>query len=317
MALRLVVAALAALGAHAAQAQTWPSKPIRIIVAFAPGGSTDVSTRLIADRIAPALGQLLVVENRAGANGNVGGEAVVRSPTDGYTFLATSDALASNPHLYKMTFDAAKDLVPVVQLTRQPVVLVAHPSVGVKTVKELIEVANRKSGMAIANSGGGSQQHMVAEWFAQLAGIQLTHVAYKGGGQAISDLIGGQVPLGSLGNTPLLPHYRAGKLRILAQSTHAHSASLPDVPTYEEAGYPGLVLDQWLGLFAAAGTPREAIQRMNAEVEKALADPAIRERFAQSGLEPIGGSSEQFAKLYRDDYEKYRRLVKQLNVKID
>jgi tripartite-type tricarboxylate transporter receptor subunit TctC len=317
MAVRLVIAALAVLGAQAAQAQTWPSKPIRIIVAFAPGGSTDVSTRLIADRIAPALGQLLVVENRAGANGNVGAEAVVRSPTDGYTFLATADALASNPHLYKMTFDATKDLAPVIQLTRQPVVLAAHPSVGVKTIKELIAVAKRRPGMAIANSGAGSQQHIVAEWFAQRAGIQLTHVPYKGGGQAISDLVGGQVPLGSLGNTPVLPHYRAGKLRILAQSTKARSASLPDVPTYEQAGYPGLVLDQWLGLFAPAGTPREAIQRMNAEVEKALADPAIRERFAQGGLEPIGGSSEQFAKLYRDDYEKYGRLVKQLNVKID
>ena len=160
MALRLVVAALAAFGAHAAQAQTWPSKPIRIIVAFAPGGSTNVSTRLIADKITPALGQLVMVENRAGANGNVGGEAVVRSPTDGYTFLASSDALASNPHLYKMTFDAAKDLVPVVQLTRQPVVLAAHPSVGVKTVKELIEVAkrfrhgNRELGRGLAAAHG-------------------------------------------------------------------------------------------------------------------------------------------------------------------
>jgi len=312
-----VLTALLAAIAQASLAQPWPAKPIRIVVAFAPGGSTDISTRAVADKISPALGQSVIVENKAGATGNVGAEAVVRSPADGYTFLATADALASNPHLFKMSFDAAKDLVPVVQLTRQPVVLAAHPSTGVNSVKELIAAAKQKPGMAIANSGAGSQQHMVAEWFAQRAGIQLTHVPYKGGGQAITDLVGGQVPLGSLGNTPLLPHYRAGKLRILAQSMRTRSASLPDVPTYEEAGFAGLVLDQWLGLFAPAGTPREAIQRMNLEVGKALADPSIRERFAQSGLEPVGGSTEQFARLYHEDFEKYGKLVKQLSIKVD
>ena len=287
------------------------------MVAFAPGGSTDISTRLVADKISPALGQSILVENRAGATGNVGAEAVVRAPADGYTFLATADALASNPHLFKMTFDAARDLVPVVQLTRQPVVLAAHPSLGVNSIKDLIAAVKQKPGMAIANSGAGSQQHMVAEWFAQQAGIGFTHVPYKGGGQAVTDLVAGQVPLGSLGNTPLLPHYRAGKLRILAQSMRTRSASLPDVPTYEEAGFAGLVIDQWLGLFAPAGTPREAIQRINLEVGKALADPAIRERFAQNGLEPVGGSTEQFAKLYRDDFDKYARLIKELAIKLD
>jgi tripartite-type tricarboxylate transporter receptor subunit TctC len=316
MRLRLALL-LSFLCATQALAQAWPSKPVRIVVAFAPGGSTDISTRHVAEKISGALGQPVLVENRVGATGNVGAEAVARSAPDGYTFLSTADALASNPHLFKMSFDAAKDLVPVIQLTRQPVVLAAHPSVGVNNVKELVAVLKAKPGMAIANSGAGSQQHMVAEWFAQQSGIKLTHVPYKGGGQAVTDLVGGQVPLGSLGNTPLLPHYRAGKLKILAQSNKARSASLPDVPTYEEAGYPGLVLDQWLGLFAPAGTPREAIQRMNAEVGKALADATIRDRFAQAGLEPVGGSAEQFAKLYRDDYEKYGKLVKQLNIKLD
>ena len=316
MRLRLALL-LSLLCATQALAQAWPSKPVRIVVAFAPGGSTDISTRHVAEKISGALGQPVLVETRVGATGNVGAEAVARSAPDGYTFLSTADALASNPHLFKMSFDAAKDLVPVIQLTRQPVVLAAHPSVGVNNVKELVAVLKAKPGMAIANSGAGSQQHMVAEWFAQQSGIKLTHVPYKGGGQAVTDLVGGQVPLGSLGNTPLLPHYRAGKLKILAQSNKARSASLPDVPTYEEAGYPGLVLDQWLGLFAPAGTPREAIQRMNAEVGKALADATIRERFAQAGLEPVGGSAEQFAKLYRDDYEKYGKLVKQLNIKLD
>jgi tripartite-type tricarboxylate transporter receptor subunit TctC len=157
---------------------------------------------------------------------------------------------------------------------------------------------------------------MAAEWFAKLAGIRVTHVPYKGGGQAVVDLVGGQVPLGSLGNTPLLPHYRAGKLKILAQTTRSRSASLPDVPTYEEAGHAGLVLEQWLGLFLAAGAPAEAVTRLNAEIGRALGEPSIRERFAQVGLEPVGGTPEQFAKLFRDDHEKYARLIKELDIKL-
>ena len=317
--MRLVRFALAvlALAAGAAQAQSWPQRTIRIIVAFPPGGSTDIITRTLADKISPALGQSVVVENRAGAAGNVGAEAVVKAAPDGHTLLATSDGLASNPHLYKLSFEPAKDLVPIVQFSRQPVVLAAHPSLGVQTIRELVELAKREPGLAFATSGAGSLQHMAAEWFAQLAGIRLTHVPYKGGGQAVIDLLGGQVPLGSLGNTPLLPHYRAGKLRILAQTTRARSASLPDVPTYEEAGFAGLVLDQWLGLFAPAAAPKEAVLRLNAEIVRAMADPAIRERFTQNGLDPVGGTPEQFANLYRDDFEKYGRLIKQLNIRID
>ena len=305
------------VAAGAAHAQGWPAKPLRVVVAFAPGGSTDVAVRAIAERMAPALGQPVLVENRAGAGGNVAAEYVLKQPPDGTTVLATADSLASNPHLYKLSFDPRRDFVPVVQLTRQPIVLGVHPSLGVSTLAELIALAKAKPGLAYATSGSGSIQHMAGEWFAKLAGVQLTHVPYKGGGQAITDLLGGQVPLGSLGNTPLLPHYRAGKLKIVAQTSAQRSPSLPDVPTYAEAGLKDLVLEQWLGMFFIAGTPSEAVTRVNAEVNRALGEAAVRERYAQNGLEPVGGTVDQFARQYRDDFEKYARLIKDLGIKLD
>ena len=305
------------VAAGAAHAQGWPAKPLRVVVAFAPGGSTDVAVRAIAERMAPALGQPVLVENRAGAGGNVAAEYALKQPPDGTTVLATADSLASNPHLYKLTFDPRRDFVPVVQLTRQPIVLGVHPSLGVSTLAELIALAKAKPGLAYATSGSGSIQHMAGEWFAKLAGVQLTHVPYKGGGQAITDLLGGQVPLGSLGNTPLLPHYRAGKLKIVAQTSAQRSPSLPDVPTYAEAGLKDLVLEQWLGMFFIAGTPPEAVARVNAEVNRALGEAAVRERYAQNGLEPVGGTVDQFARQYRDDFEKYARLIKDLGIKLD
>jgi tripartite-type tricarboxylate transporter receptor subunit TctC len=206
--------------------------------------------------------------------------------------------------------------VPVIQFTRQPLVLAVHPSLNVGTVAELIAVAKAKPGLGYATSGAGSGQHMAGEWLAKLAGVKLTHVPYKGGGQAITDLLAGQVQIGSLGNTPVLPHHRSGKLKIIAQTTAARSASLPEVPTYQESGVP-ILLDQWLGFLVPAGTPPDTIKRLNAATDKILAQPAIRERLAPQGLEAVGGSPEQFAKLYRDDYEKYGRLVKELNIKVD
>ena len=225
--------------------------------------------------------------------------------------------MASNPHLYKLAFDPRRDFIPVVQLTRQPIVLGAHPSLGVNTLAELIALAKAKPGLGYATSGAGSIQHMAGEWFARLAGISLTHVPYKGGGQAVTDLVGGQVPLGSLGNTPLLPYFRAGRLKILAQTTGQRSPSLAEVPTYAEAGLKELVLEQWLGLFFAAGTPPEATVRLNAEVNRGLADTVVRERYAQNGLEPVGGTTEQFARQYRDDYDKYARLIRELGIKLE
>jgi tripartite-type tricarboxylate transporter receptor subunit TctC len=301
----------------AAHPQAWPSKPIRWIVPYPPGGSTDIATRPLADAVAKAVGQPGVVENRVGAGGNIGIEAAAKSAPDGYTVLVAPDSIASNPHLYKLGWDPFRDFVPVVQLARQPVVLAVHPSLGVASVAELVAAAKREPGLAYATSGAGSQQHVAAEWFAALAGIQLTHIPYKGGGQAITDLVAGQIRIGSLGSSPVIPHYKAGKLRLLAQSTKARSPSLPDVPTYEEAGIKGLVLDQWLGVFVPAGTPREAVVRLNAEVGKALADRALAQRYAQAALEPVGGASEDLGKLVREDYDKYARLVRDLRIRAD
>ncbi len=316
----LVLAHLA-LAPLALQAQVpapaWPAKPVRVVVAFAPGGSLDFVTRTVSDRLTQELGQAFVVENRAGANGNLAAEHVARQPADGYVVLATADALPAGAHLHQLGFDPLKDLLPVIQLTRQPIVLAVHPSLGVGSVAELIALAKAKPGMGYATSGAGSGQHIAGEWLAKLAGISLTHVPYKGGGQAITDLAGGQVQIGSLGNTPVMPHYRSGKLRILAQSTAARSPTLPEVPTYQEAGFKGMVLDQWLGLMVPAGTPADIVRRLNGAVERALAQPALRERFAPQGLEAVGGSPEQFARIFREDYEKYGRLVKELNIKLN
>lgn len=313
-----LVPVLLACCATLAQAQAWPSKPVRIVVAFAAGGSTDVAVRSLQERLAQAFGQPVLVENRPGAAGNIAADYVAKQPADGHLVLASADSLASNPHLFKdLPFDPARDLVPVVQLTRQPVVLAVHPSLGVHSVAELVAAAKAKPGLAYATSGAGSIQHMAGEWFARLAGIKLTHVPYKGGGQAITDLVGGQVPIGSLGNTPLLPHHRAGRIRIIAQTTAARSQSLAEVPTYQEAGMEGLVLEQWLGLFVAAGTAPRITARIAAEVSKALAEPAVRERYAKLGLEPVGGTPADIQRQYRADYDKYGRLIRDLGIRLE
>lgn len=316
----LVALAALAAGLQSTEAQTphdWPNRPVRLIVPFAAGGSTDVAARLIGDYLSRATGQQFYVENRAGANGVIGMDAAAKSDPDGYTVLVTADAVASNPHVYKVGHDPLKDLVPVIQLSRQPVVLAVHPSLGVNTLDELVALVKREPGLRYATgSGQGSPQHMVVQWFAKLAGIEVEQVAYRGGGAAINDLIAGHVKVGSLGSTPLVPHYKAGALRLLAQTTAARSQSLPDVPTFEEAGFKGIVLDQWLGVFVPAGTPPAIVARLNVDIGKALADPAIRANLVQSAQEPIGGTEEAFGVRVREDFEKYGRLVKDLNIKV-
>jgi tripartite-type tricarboxylate transporter receptor subunit TctC len=314
---RLLLAVLILAASLAAQAQSWPSKPIRLVVPYPPGGSTDVTARTLAERVAGSLGQPVLVENRAGAGGNIGIESVARSAADGYTVLVAPDFIASAPHVYKLNYDPMTQLVPVIQLTSQPVVLAVHPSLGVGTVAELVAAARKKPGLAYATSGAGSQQHMAAEWFAKLAGIQLTHIPYKGGGQAIADFIGGQVPIASLGSTPVIPHHKSGKVKILAQTTKSRAPSLPEVPTYEEAGFRGLVIDQWLGIFVPAGTDAQIVRRLAAEFDKALAEPAVRERLAKAALEAVGGSTENFAALVRANFEMYRKLVADLNIRVN
>jgi tripartite-type tricarboxylate transporter receptor subunit TctC len=314
----LTVLAAVVLNANSVTAQSYPSKPIRFIVPFPAGGSTDVGARLIAEHLSRTFGQQVYVENRSGANGTIGVEAAAKSLPDGYTILTTIDTVASNPHVYGSHIDPSKDLVPIIQLSHQPIVLAAHPSLGVNSLAELIAIAKQQPGLRYGTGSGlGSPQHMAVQWFAGLAGITLEQVPYRGGAQAINDLVAGHVKLGSLGSTPLIPHYQAGNLRLLAQTTRARSLSLPDVPTFEEAGIKGLVLDQWLGVFAPAGTPPRITARLNAEMNKALADPAVRKGFLDSAQEPIGGTADQFTQLVRDDFAKYGRLVKELHIKAD
>jgi len=300
----------------AARAQSYPTKPIRFVVPFPAGGSTDVGARLIADHLSRVFGQQVYVENKPGANGTIGVEVAAKSAPDGYNILVTTDTVLSNPHVFHTNMDPSKDLVPIIQVSRQPIVLAAHPSLGVNTLAELIALAKQQPGLRYATgSGFGSPQHMAVQWFARIAGLKLEQVPYRGGGQAINDLLGGHVKLGSLGSTPLIPHYKAGTLRLLAQTTHDRSPSLPDVPTFEQAGIKGLVLDQWLGVFAPAGTPRTITERLNSAIGKAIADPAVRKEFLNSGQEPVGGTAEQFSNLVREDFAKFGRLVKDLDIK--
>jgi len=317
---RTVVVALAALAALSwltgASAQPYPNKPIRFIVPFPAGGSTDVGARLIGEYLSRVFGQQIYVENKTGANGTIGIETAAKSPSDGYTILVATDSVASNPHIYSSNVDPTKDLVPIIHLSRQPIVLAAHPSLGISTIAELTALARQQPGLRYATgSGVGSPQHMVVQWFAQIAGVKMEQVPYRGGAQAINDLVGGHIKLGSLGSTPLIPHYKAGTLKLLAQSTKARSPSLPEIPTYEEAGANGVVLDQWLGVFAPAGTPAAIVTRLNAEINNALKDPVVRKGFSDSAQEPTGGGAEQFTQLVRDDYAKFGRLVKELDIK--
>ena len=301
-----------------ARAQAYPSRPVRIIVPFPAGGSTDVGARIIGEYLSRVFHYQCYVENRSGAGGNLGIEAAAKSPPDGYTILVSTDTAASAAHAYKLNINPLKDLAPIIQLSRQPVVLAVHPSLGINSIAELIALAKREPGLNYALGGpAGTQQHIVAEWFAHIAGIKLTHVAYRGGGPAINDLIAGHVKIGLLGSTPLIPHYKAGTLRLLAQSTAMRSPSLPEVPTFQEAGVQGLVLDQWLGVLVPTGAPTAVVTSLNTEMNKALADPIVRESFLKQAQEPVGGTVEQFLELFRADYSKYERLMKELNIKVE
>jgi len=300
------------------KAQAYPTRPVRMIVPFPAGGSVDVGARIVGEYLSRAFGHQFYVENRSGAGGNIGNEAAAKSLSDGYTILVSDDGVASTPHAYKLNINPLTDLAPVTQLSRQPVVLAVHPSLGVSSVGELVAIAKRRPGLNYALGGGaGSQQHVVVEWFAHIAGIKLTQIAYRGGAPAVNDLVAGHVKIGSLGSTPLIPHYEAGAVRLLAQSTATRSPSLPEVPTFQEADIQGLVLDQWLGVFVPAGTPPAIVATLNIAMNRALADSAVRESFLKQAQEPVGGTIEQFLQLFRSDYSKYERLMKDLNIKVE
>jgi len=296
-------------------AQDWPTRPVRVIVPYAPGGSTDVVARHVSQYLTRSLGQQVFVENRTGANGVLGMDVAAKSDPDGYTILVTTSDFSLNPHVYKTGY-SPQDFAPVIQLSRQPVVIAAHPSLGVKSLADLVALGKRQPGIRFGTGSGiGSGQAIVMLWFAKMAGIDVQQVPYRGGGQVITDLLAGTVQLASLGSTPAMSHYKAGNLFLLAQSTKARVQSLPNVPTFQEQGFDGLVSDQWIGLLVPAKTPKPIIERLNVEVGKALTDPELKANLFNSGQEAVGGTTEAFSALIRDDNTKYERLVKELNIK--
>jgi tripartite-type tricarboxylate transporter receptor subunit TctC len=311
-------ASLAVLGARLARAQAedaWPSRSVRVIVPLAPGGGIDFIARTVGEYLSRQLGQQVVVENRTGAGGTLGMDAAMKSPPDGYTVLVTNDNAASAPHILRLPYDYTKEMVPVINLAWQPQVLAVHPSLGVSSVAELIAHAKANPGLGYATSGVGSNQHILGEWFKRESGLKLDHVPYRGAGQAINDLIAGHVRIALLGPTALMPHYKADKLRLLAQSSVKRAKLLPEIPTLEEAGFKGMVLEAWYAAFAPKGTPPAIVARLNAEMGKALADPAMQESFTRGSMETTGGTSQELGILARADSEKYERLVRELNLK--
>jgi tripartite-type tricarboxylate transporter receptor subunit TctC len=301
--------------AISAAAERYPSRSVKVIVPFPPGGGTDIVARPVVGFLSRAFGQQFYIENKSGAGGNIGIEVAARSEPDGYTLLMAPVAVVARPHVSDRKIDPIKDLISVIQLSRQPLVIAVHPSLGVQTLTELVAAARREPGLRYGLGGGiGNEQHVLGAWFVQLAGITLEPVPYRGGGPAINDLLAGHVKVASLGAAPIVQHYLAGTVRVLAQATKERSPNFPDVPTFEEEGFEGLILEQWFGLFVPASTPPPIVASLNAEANKALVDPATRELLIKSGHEPIGGSVETFQKLVSEDFQKFGRLAKELKI---
>jgi len=315
-----LLAALLLFAASSATAQPFPSKPVRIIVGFAPGGGTDFVARMIGQRLSEIWGQQVLVENRAGAAGTIGADFVAKAPGDGYTLLmghVNSNAIAPNV-FRKMPYDTLKDLAMVAYVGYVPNVLVLHPSLPAKSVKELIAIARARPGqLTFASSGTGSTQHLAGEMFMNLTGVKMVHVPYKGSGQAIQDLIGGHVSMNFDTMPPVLEHIRSGKLRALAVTTPRRASQLPDVPTLEELGLKGFEMTNWYGLMAPGSTPRALINQINADVNRVLKEPAIREKLQAVGTDIGGGTPEEFDAFLRTELAKYARLVKATGVVVD
>jgi tripartite-type tricarboxylate transporter receptor subunit TctC len=307
---------VAALFLQAAHGQSWPAKPVRFVVPFPPGGSTDVAARSVADKLSAALGQPVIVDNRAGANGAIGTGEVARAAPDGYTILFAADTVATL-HLVvrNLGFDILRDFAPISEVTTQPIALAVHPSVPARTVRELIEYAKANPGkLSFCHSGTGSGQHLSGELFNKMAGIDMVHIPYKGGGPAVQDLVAGQVPVGMLGSTPLIPHHKAGRVRILAFTSLERFPALPEIPTLNESGLAGFDTAQWLGLLAPRGTREEIVQRLYLETAKVLATPQVRDRLAQAALQAVGSKPAEFAALIRADIERWGKLARELGI---
>jgi tripartite-type tricarboxylate transporter receptor subunit TctC len=316
---KFIYVALAYLVVGTASAQ-YPTKPLRLVVPFAPGGSTDIFARLVAERAQGPLGQPMVVENRAGAAGNIGAEAVARSAPDGYTLLmATTGVMAINNALYKnMTYDAAKDLEPVLFVASITNVLIVPPDFQAKSVAELIALAKKEPGkLSFASSGAGSSTHMSAELFKSMSGTDILHIPYKGSGQALPDLISGRVSM-MFENAPgAVSHIKAGKVRALAQTGSKRSASMPDLPTVAESGVPGYESLSWSGIAVPAGTPRAVVDRLNRDLNSILSTPEMRQKLAEQGAETIGGPPEAFAQHIGTERDKWSRLIREKNIVVN
>ena len=315
---RLLLAAAAALALPAAAQDNFPSKPIRLVVPFVPGGVTDSSGRLIADALGKRLGQQVVVDNKPGASGNIGTAQVVQAAPDGYTLLLAFDGtMVINPHVFaKVPFDTLKDFAPVGRIGSATLILVAHPDVPARTLQDVIALSKTKP-LAYGTSGIGGTPHIAGEMLAQRTGARLEHVPYKGGGQAISDGIGGAIPLVYTAVAGAQGHVKAGKLRPIAVSSAQRSSSLPDVPTFAESGVPDFVADSWVGILAPAKTPPAVLAKLNTELNAVLNDPAVRERLAVLGIEPTPGTPEQFRQQMVKDLTAYGPIVKSAGIKLE
>ena len=314
MQLKQIVTLLSLLSVAAAStyAQTYPAKSVRIVVPFAAGGNTDFTARTIAAKLTEALGQQFLVDNRPGGSTNIGSEMIVKAAPDGYNILLGGAANAINvAALAKVPFDLQRDLAPIVLCVKGANVLSIHPSLPAKNLKELTALAKAKPGqLNVGTSGVASSNHMAAELYKHMAGVNLNHVPYKGNAPALTDLIGGHVEMIFSGVPALIPHIKSGRIRSVAIGSPKRFAAIPEVPTFDEQGLKGYEASTWFGLMAPVKTPREIITKLNAEVGKILASKEIRERYQVEGLEPQGGSPEAFAKFIASEIDLYTRVVK-------
>ncbi len=317
---RASLALIALVLSAVASAQTWPSKPIRVVVPFPPGGGTDIIARETSQRVAKATGWTFVIDNKPGAGGNLGVDSVAKSPADGYTLvLGQSSNLAINPTLYsKLPYDPVKDLAPIVLLANAPLVMVTGSSLPYKTLADAVKAAKAKPGQInFASPGNGTVAHLTSELFQKAAGVKTQHVPYKGASQAMTDVIGGNVDLYLSSVPTLIGQIKHGNVRALAVTSAKRVNELPDVPTINESGYKGFDAVTWFGLLAPAGTPKDVIAKLNAEFNKALKLPELNKRLSDEGADPAGGTPEQFAALIKDEIPRWGKVVKESGAKVD
>jgi tripartite-type tricarboxylate transporter receptor subunit TctC len=299
--------------------EPYPSKPVRFVLPFPPGGGTDILGRLLSERLAARLGQPVVIENRGGAGGNVGAEAAARSAPDGYTIVLVAPSLTISPSLYKkLAYDPVKDFAPVSLVATVPNVMVTHPSVPARNLAEFIALAKKKPGaMNFGSGGSGTSNHLAGELFNIVAGVRLVHVPYKGVNLAMNDVMSGELQLVVIGIPAAAPHIKAGKLRALAVIDSKRAAALPDVPTAAEAGLPNFEVTTWYGVLAPAGTPRAIVTRLNAEIVAVMHSPEMKERLATMATEPMTSTPEEFADLIRREIAKWAGVVRTAGLKAE